>query len=1259
MHVSGLFLDPSWVLQLVFTAFLFVLGFLHLVKNTASKYFVVDANFDGGGGGGGVVATGDGSLGTGEEMLAVDGGGQLCAMCGNSARKKCSGCKTVRYCSETCQREHWNKIHKHKCKELKSAGNVALKPHSGSFERRTSSHGGKLNGPASMDPGNETCKALQQSKKVLFPYDEFVKLFSWDKLGFPPCGLLNCGNSCFANVVLQCLGFTRPLVAYLLEKGHRRECRRNDWCFLCELQTHVERASQSLHPFSPINILSRLPNIGGNLGYGKQEDAHEFMRFAIDTMQSVCLDKFGGEKVLPPSSQETTLIQHIFGGHLQSEVICTQCNKISNRCENMMDLTVEIHGDATSLEECLDQFTVKEWLDGENMYKCDGCNEYVKAWKRLTIHQAPNILTIALKRFQSGRFGKLNKKVTFPETLDLGPYMNEARGGADLYRLYAVVVHVDMLNASFFGHYICYVKDFRGKWYRVDDCKVMTVELDEVLSQGAYMLLYSRICVRPTFVKPLESSTNELQLVEEPPERKPPCSQPIDSLVIPGSIDSVGGNGCQFSDVPHSEDLNPEEESSIGVHPEPAKEHPQDMDVDCPDSGSLRLKNIEGCCSNDSIPTEAASVEFLQEGFSEDMNLDNPDSVSMGLKNVHGHSSKCFPAEIGAPDEFVQGGYPQLASIWEASSSIQVHSLENGMPNSISGLGSNCEDGHGVSNYSNCFVSFESSNEDLCSQKDVCATSQPPDASSVIGILGTNDPARSQSLTNTNEDNVVTVESEKCSHESLEPKASKLARDNSCCREKSKPLFPPGFLNNDTSIKSLKKGLKAIIGCNEVNPLCTIERKCSGLSNQSTVEVNSSSEFFSQLTSISSEKQLECSNKDEMVNKEVGEVGNLLNGSCNGDTLSGFSDAGCNTGQGVFCENSSDILDYNMLPQGPAKNPGIKLTPLFSLGFLDKGTRKRYPNRDEKTSSELEIGPSCKYDVNCNGLAKPASSHQITGEVKDNDTIFLDRSDLVTSPSLVKKQPNEHLNMDEMAHKQCEVGNPHNYNGYAESTISYEQWRNANHCDPGQKIVYENNEQVKDHRVISSQTKAALKPILTPGFLNRNESLNGNGNTHRKPVTAGSCKVNTNCNGFVENGFLHQSSGKVNNHAENSPDCDILLASSSLVDTQNEKCLSKGEKANKGLGEAGNDCNNYCNGGNELLLPKEKNGSNIRGFDSGQMALSRKGEDWPMDDSMQLLFPCLGKPLGKNSSNGDRKFQDLGETIHHKVEANCNRLVDG
>jgi ubiquitin C-terminal hydrolase len=82
------------------------------------------------------------------------------------------------------------------------------------------------------------------------------------------------------------------------------------------------------------------------------------------------------------------------------QVQCTACSNVSDQYENMMDLTVEIHGDAVSLEECLDQFTAKEWLQGDNLYKCDRCDDYVKACKRLSIRCAPNILTIALKRFQ-------------------------------------------------------------------------------------------------------------------------------------------------------------------------------------------------------------------------------------------------------------------------------------------------------------------------------------------------------------------------------------------------------------------------------------------------------------------------------------------------------------------------------------------------------------------------------------------------------------------------------------------------------------------------------------------------------------------------------------------------------------------------------------------------------------------------------------------------------------------------------------------
>lgn len=77
-----------------------------------------------------------------------------------------------------------------------------------------------------------------------------------------------------------------------------------------------------------------------------------------------------------------------------------QCHHESNRYESMMDLAVEIHGVVDSLEDAIAQFTTIEMLDGDNKYKCDRCNAYVRARKQLTVYEAPNVLTIALKRFQ-------------------------------------------------------------------------------------------------------------------------------------------------------------------------------------------------------------------------------------------------------------------------------------------------------------------------------------------------------------------------------------------------------------------------------------------------------------------------------------------------------------------------------------------------------------------------------------------------------------------------------------------------------------------------------------------------------------------------------------------------------------------------------------------------------------------------------------------------------------------------------------------
>ncbi|KAK1322421.1 Ubiquitin carboxyl-terminal hydrolase 15 [Acorus calamus] len=334
-------------------------------------------------------------------------------------------------------------------------------------------------------------------KKTLFPYEDLVNFFQCEVWDFSPRGLVNCGNSCYANAVLQCLMCTKPLSIYLLRRLHSRTCGVRGWCLMCELEQHVSMLLEGGGPLSPSRLLSNMRNIGCRMGGGNQEDAHEFLRLLLMSMQSIFLESLGGEKQVDSRLQETTLIQQIFGGRLRSKVKCLRCHHESERYENIMDLTLEILDWVETLEDALAQFTAAEDLDGENMYRCGRCATYVKARKQLSVHEAPNILTIVLKRFQSGKYGKINKCVSFPDMLDMIPFMTGSGDSPPLYMLYAVVVHLDTLNESFSGHYVSYLKDLRGTWFKIDDTEVQPVPMSQVMSEGAYILFYSRSFPRP------------------------------------------------------------------------------------------------------------------------------------------------------------------------------------------------------------------------------------------------------------------------------------------------------------------------------------------------------------------------------------------------------------------------------------------------------------------------------------------------------------------------------------------------------------------------------------------------------------------------------------------------------------------------------------------------------------------------------------------------------------------------------------------
>ena len=287
--------------------------------------------------------------------------------------------------------------------------------------------------------------------------DESQLSLKWKKSKSVGPGLINMGNTCYLNSILQCLTYTPPLAQYLM--AHPHDCHSKSSCTLSAMEDHVKRSlgGSNEASFCPKSILSKLKWISKTLKFGRQEDSHEFMLYLLQSMQRSC----AGKKKPTASG----IVHDVFGGSIQSQVKCLVCKTESNTIDPVQDLCLEIkHCD--SIEKALAFYTKSELLSGENRYRCQKCvfascthyefrcKKLVDAQKRMTVNDLPAVLSIQLKRFDFFKLNgsKINRPVQFGETLDMGPYLSKKEVCAILiltqhfqkgmnYKLYAVLVH--------------------------------------------------------------------------------------------------------------------------------------------------------------------------------------------------------------------------------------------------------------------------------------------------------------------------------------------------------------------------------------------------------------------------------------------------------------------------------------------------------------------------------------------------------------------------------------------------------------------------------------------------------------------------------------------------------------------------------------------------------------------------------------------------------------------------------------------------
>ena len=306
---------------------------------------------------------------------------------------------------------------------------------------------------------------LSSSRISKSPHDDFCKSPNDDHRDatlMHGAGLRNLGNTCFANSVLQTLTHSQVFVDAVRASSHRDFCEENadGDCFLCVMEKHIVLARNLNNiPLAPQAVVDCFPKISPSLIQGNQEDAHEFLRGAIDAMQKSIPQND------PDRFQEYPF--SLFAGGLQSCVRCTSCKKSSIRIDPIEDLQLNIDRTNT-LEAALASLTRKESLTGDNAYECDHCKRKTDAFRSSSLSKIPPILSIQLKRFSFNRRRgtKITHFVQYPEILDLSEFMQKEKGKGKkkhkpaIANLFAVVVHIG--RSLEVGHYIAYVKTKYG-----------------------------------------------------------------------------------------------------------------------------------------------------------------------------------------------------------------------------------------------------------------------------------------------------------------------------------------------------------------------------------------------------------------------------------------------------------------------------------------------------------------------------------------------------------------------------------------------------------------------------------------------------------------------------------------------------------------------------------------------------------------------------------------------------------------------------
>nr|XP_027200113.1 ubiquitin carboxyl-terminal hydrolase 34-like [Dermatophagoides pteronyssinus] len=313
-------------------------------------------------------------------------------------------------------------------------------------------------------------------------------------------GLTNLGATCYMASCMQHL-FMLPearntiltcnLSTVIKHESILRELQKM-FIFLQE----SERKSYNPKNFCKVYTMDHQP-----LNICEQKDMTEFFTDLITKLEEMTADL-------------KDMVKKLFSGLQSNNVVSLDCPHISQTMEEFYTLRCQV-ADMRDLYESLNELTVKDTLDGDNMYNCSVCGRKVRAEKRACIKKLPKILCFNTMRYTFNMITmtkeKVNTHFSFPFTLDMSPYLEknllnlpdekqfdndddeilmmtdeEESNNSTKYDLIGVTVHTGTAEG---GHYYCFIQDrdpqspTRNKWFLFNDAEVKLFDKSQIATE--------------------------------------------------------------------------------------------------------------------------------------------------------------------------------------------------------------------------------------------------------------------------------------------------------------------------------------------------------------------------------------------------------------------------------------------------------------------------------------------------------------------------------------------------------------------------------------------------------------------------------------------------------------------------------------------------------------------------------------------------------------------------------------------------------